>query len=479
MVLLLPACREEAALTPPAPLAQTNTPPLATLTPAPTPVPSPTPLVTAPLDGVPQHRLDVLLDYDGGRLEVSQRVRLHNPTAETWQELVLFVPPAHLPDFTISGAEVTTRQATHTVSPTLEGVMYRVTLPLPLAPGDPAALEFSYAIAIPPVAPTDWPPVGNLGAGARLLQAGDWHAVLAPYDAGVGWRTWSYHPVGDPTVYPLASFEVELSTPPDVVIAAPGALVSEGPSSRYRLTGARNFAFLASREYEVAQAEVNGIPVSSFYLPEHAEAGHGLLRVAERSLQLFTEYYGPYPYPELVIAENAYYGAMEYSALISMSGYGYGTYDGSPYSLLLPLTVHEIAHQWWFGAVGNDQVHEPWLDEAFAKYSELLYLERYHPEAQAWWWEAHIDRWEPSGRLNRTIYDFEGTPAYIHAIYGLGAHFMAELRNLMGDEAFFTFVHNYRAAHDGELVTPADFVESAEAHSQVDLEPLFSKYFGP
>jgi aminopeptidase N len=31
--------------------------------------------------------------------------------------------------------------------------------------------------------------------------------------------------------------------------------------------------------------------------------------------------------------------------------------------------VHEIAHQWWYGLVGDDQSREPWLDESFATYS--------------------------------------------------------------------------------------------------------------
>jgi aminopeptidase N len=32
-------------------------------------------------------------------------------------------------------------------------------------------------------------------------------------------------------------------------------------------------------------------------------------------------------------------------------------------------TTHEIAHQWWYGLVGNDQYRDPWLDESFASYS--------------------------------------------------------------------------------------------------------------
>jgi aminopeptidase N len=36
--------------------------------------------------------------------------------------------------------------------------------------------------------------------------------------------------------------------------------------------------------------------------------------------------------------------------------------------------AHEVAHQWWYGLVGNNQYREPWLDESFAQYShERLY----------------------------------------------------------------------------------------------------------
>ena len=33
---------------------------------------------------------------------------------------------------------------------------------------------------------------------------------------------------------------------------------------------------------------------------------------------------------------------------------------------------HEVAHEWFYGLVGNDQGRDPWLDEAFATYAEAL-----------------------------------------------------------------------------------------------------------
>ena len=32
--------------------------------------------------------------------------------------------------------------------------------------------------------------------------------------------------------------------------------------------------------------------------------------------------------------------------------------------------THELAHEWWYALIGDDQARDPWLDEAFASYSE-------------------------------------------------------------------------------------------------------------
>ena len=34
------------------------------------------------------------------------------------------------------------------------------------------------------------------------------------------------------------------------------------------------------------------------------------------------------------------------------------------------VTVHELAHQWFYAMVGNSQARDPWLDEAFATFAE-------------------------------------------------------------------------------------------------------------
>jgi aminopeptidase N len=278
-------------------------------------------------------------------------------------------------------------------------------------------------------------------------------------------------------IYPLADYDVQIFADPALVVAAPGEETVQGHVRHYQLSGARSFAFLASPDYQLIQQEATGLTVRSYYLPDYAGAAQAAADVASRALTLYSDLYGPYPSLGLVVAQNAYLGSMEYSGLVSLSDQAYVNYQESPRAQLVTLTAHEVAHQWWYGAVGNDQVHEPWLDEAFAKYSEALYYERYHPELVQWWWDAHITTHNPAGPLDRTIYDFEDSSDYFHMIYGQGARFLQDLRVQMGDAAFFEFVRTYRGATEGTLAGREDFFAVLRTRTGEDVAPLIRRYF--
>ena len=72
--------------------------------------------------------------------------------------------------------------------------------------------------------------------------------------------------------------------------------------------------------------------------------------------------FGPYPWPDLVLAEvGAVDGfSMEYPRAIHLTrSKATDTY----------VINHEVAHQWFYAQLGNHQMLEPWLDEAFADFS--------------------------------------------------------------------------------------------------------------
>src|SRR5699024_3207279 len=78
-----------------------------------------------------------------------------------------------------------------------------------------------------------------------------------------------------------------------------------------------------------------------------------------------------YPYSQFSVVEADFYiGGMEYPNLVMIDQSLYSD-DSEEYLELV--TVHETAHQWWYGVVGNNQIEEAWLDEGLTEYSTLLY----------------------------------------------------------------------------------------------------------
>jgi len=144
------------------------------------------------------------------------------------------------------------------------------------------------------------------------------------------------------------------------------------------------------------------------------------------------------------------------------------------------IAAHEAAHQWWYALIGNDQALDPWLDEALCTYSEKIYYENVAPEALPWWWTYRIDFYQPSGWINGSIYDYTAFPnayeAYRNAVYLNGAKFFEELRQSMGDEAFFNFLRRYAQAYRHQIATPQSFLELLKAVSPQDPQPILEKY---
>ena len=301
-----------------------------------------------------------------------------------------------------------------------------------------------------------------------------------PYRRGYGWETWDYTGVGDPFFADMAAYRVMLTAPTDcrVVASSPGRL--EGRSHYFDLDPARDFALLVVRNYDLRTTSVDGITVTSAFRREDAEAGQAALDHVARALDLFQERYGPYPYDNFTIVEGEMFGGMEYSGMVLVGSPFYQAYQLEPdkkeQTVLPALAVHELSHQWWYNVVGNDQVREPWLDESLARYSEHVYYEEAYPGSLDWWWLSRVDGWGPTGFLDITVYDYPDTLTYVHNMYGVGAHFIHDLRTRMGDEAFFRFLQRYYREYAWQRATRRDFFRLVGETGTV-VDDLVQVYF--
>jgi aminopeptidase N len=168
---------------------------------------------------------------------------------------------------------------------------------------------------------------------------------------------------------------------------------------------------------------------------------------------------------------------MEFDGLIFLSHAFYDYYTGTPQNNLVIIAAHETAHQWWFGLVGNDQALEPWLDEALATYSEILYYEQVYPVLVKWWWDNRVYFHDPQGWVDSTIYATPDFYPYRDAIYLRGALFLNDLRQQIGDQVFMDFLHDYLARYTYRIATGDDFFAVLQEHTSSDLSGLVAQYF--
>jgi aminopeptidase N len=149
--------------------------------------------------------------------------------------------------------------------------------------------------------------------------------------------------------------------------------------------------------------------------------------------------------------------------------------------VLLESTVaHEAAHQWFYNTVGNDQVDEPWLDEALAQYATWLYYVDVYGESAA---QGYVQSWESRwDRVDRADIPI-GLPAgdyrgreYGAIVYGRGPLFIAALAEEMGRESFDEFLRDYAQTYQWDIATGETFKLLAEEHCRCDLTDLFEEW---
>ncbi len=446
--------------------------------PSPTPTPSPTPY--SPISGtdLPRYTITATLDYQGHHLDVQERIDYANRTGDTLSEIVLNVFPNHDPHvFTLSSLSLEFGAGALTTHHTLEDMTLRVPLPEELAPGRVATLFVDFALDLPYIDPVSSFTTGSLGWSEQVADVGHWYPALAPFLTGEGWYTFAYHQVGDPYVMEEADYQIEIHAPDGVIVAGTGSEQRDGNIWRYSISQARSFAFAASDQYLTYSTETDGIAVTSYYFPDHADAGADVARLAAEALQTYSDLFAvPYPYTEYRIAETEFAGGMEFSGLSFLGSMWYDTYVGGVRSQLVSLLAHEVSHQWWYGMVGNDQVKEPWLDEALATYSGLEFYELRYPDDYQWVWWFEVWNHEPSGRIDASIYEFDDQRSYMNAVYRRGALFLADLRNAMGDDAFYALLREYCQTQSHTMSSQDDFFSIVSRHTDHDLSPLLEKY---
>jgi len=419
---------------------------------------------------------------DDRGLDVVERIHYTNTTAArvALHEVVLRVVYHHWRGaFTVQAAHAGDQPA-----PTRwrEEVNLAIGLPAPLAPGASVDLDLAFGLHPPTFG-------GRHGYDPAndLLTLGDWLPSIVPYENG-GWDVFPYAEHGDQGINEVGDYRVSFTSDHPLVAGGTGTTVAhDGRHWTFDAPGVRDVAYsisprLVSPLDDAGMArDAGGVKVLGYFMPGHRAAGGALLDTVAAALRWYSAHIGPYPYPVFTVSEMAlpreaqWDYDQEYPMLYLIpTEQAAHTPQPGTWSWYTPL--HETAHAWFYSAVGNNQLTDPWLDEAMATYMSAEYIRDRRPDLYP---AAFAAMSGPGGGWPVSAGLYSGFPsdaAYIHAVYDQGALMLDAVRAAMGPDRFWAALRDYYATYTGRAARPRDLLVAFQRHSAVDLAPIWNRY---
>ena len=344
-----------------------------------------------------------------------------------------------------------------------------VTLEEELFPGESVCLEIVYTLTLAKVN-------HRTGIAERAVNLGNFYPILCAYEAGRGFYECAYYADGDPFYSECADYSVTFTAPSDYTVAASGQTVTAQErggkrTATYELENARDFALVCGRELEVYQTDAGGVQV--MYYSYADDAAQETLDLLADCMEYYAQTFGAYPYKTYSAVQTGFcFGGMEYPGLVMLS-------DALTKKDYMYTAAHETAHQWWYAAVGNNQLENAWMDEGLAEYSSYLFFSEraeYGVDAKARMETAHTAYnalcsvqeqvfGEADTSMNRKLGSYGGYE-YVVIAYDKGMLLFDTLRDAVGDKRFFAGLKRYYKEYGGKIAVPeelADCFKSAGA----------------
>lgn len=325
-----------------------------------------------------------------------------------------------------------------------------IDLDAPLDPGDTTSVAMDVRIELPSIN-------DRFGRHGGLSLAGTALPTLAVHDDD-GWHLDPFVDLGESFYSIAGEYTVDLTVPRRLDIAATGRLtsitkVSGREKRRYVAHDVRDFEWAAGHLALVHDRDHNGVRVNVWYRRadiSRPKANH-MLGVSLKSMNEFSEDFGDYPYPDVDVVLTGFttFGGMEYPQIVFTNPDRY-------------TVAHELAHQWWYGIVGDDQYAEPWLDESFATWSQFLPFGPWHDCQQYAW---------PSGaaRITNDMGYWSAHTSEYWVIYSQGGCMLANLSHRFGFHSFLDVLRDHATGAWLGVARTEDFQQVIEDAAAIQL----------
>jgi len=330
----------------------------------------------------------------------------------------------------------------------------------------------------------------RLGYGDNTINFGNFFPIACVYEDGVGFVENDFASNGDPFYSDVSDFNIELTFSSKYKVAATGNLTNEtdyGDNKQvcFSAKKVRDFCFVLSKRFEVISQEVDGVKVSYFYYEDENAQQH--LQTSVDALKTFETLFGDYPYKQLsIVKTNFCFGGMEYPNLVMISD---EIDDVQTFDYVI---VHEVAHQWWYSVVGNNQFSESWVDESLTEFSTFLFYEK--NEQYGIDYDILIENatatytnfvkiystiyGQVDQSMNRTLTEYDTEPEYVNCVYTKGVLMYDSLKGFLGKQKILKCMKDYFKAYAFQNVSGTELINSFSKSAHRNLKPFLDSWLG-
>ncbi|MFN8598702.1 MAG: M1 family metallopeptidase [Anaerolineae bacterium] len=352
----------------------------------------------------------------------------------------------------------------------------RIPIDPPLPIGASVDFEMAYQTKVPTSSVTSG--YNQFGLFSGVLALPNFYPQIPAYDSE-GWNVEVAPGMGDAVFSDSALYQVNILAPKNQLVVTSGTCESQAaPNDQQSLRcisgPMRDFMIASSADFQVATETVDDVQINSYFLKKDAAAGRTGLQVTTEAFKSYSKRIGPYPFNQLDLVETpTTAGGIEYPGLIVVAQ---SLYE-EDHAFQEGATAHEAAHQWWYSLVGNDQVDDPWLDEAFTQFTTgLYYLDRYGQDGLSGYVDQslmgryrRVKGTEDDKRSDLPVAGYSGLQ-YGAIVYGKAALFFNGVYEKIGDDKFNQFMQTYFNAHRYGIAYEDDLLKAIE--TQLDAKTV-------
>ncbi len=351
-----------------------------------------------------------------------------------------------------------------------KGVSLRVKPSSMLRPDSDIKIEMEWKVLIPRLE-------YRFGSNNTIYMLGNFYPTLNVL-AQDGWHNAYNSNFGDPFCFHSADYLVTLNIPSGYNYVSTGkttdAQAEDNGRELYLIQAenARDFCLLVMYDYTEIEQKIKNTVVKCYFPGNYKQPAEQILKQSVRVLDYYSCKFGSYPYSEfktVIVPMQGFHG-MEYSGVIFLQDEMLQSTSQQQRSQFI--LAHEIAHQWWYGMVGNDQLQEPWLDEGLANWSAYQFL--HEMQDQALPVPAKTNK---PVNLGKSLAQMHSQQDYYLTAYRGGEVFWFELEEQLGHDKVIRVLRHYLSEYKNKIATTPELINIIKDESDENMDDFFSRWF--